>query len=84
MPRRNPTKRQTTLMWTSDDEPYNDAAMGTFIDLFREQHDEAEPHISLFVDEMEAIFNSHPDDKSDLIQVINELVRRRIARKMKR
>jgi hypothetical protein len=81
MPRRNMKHRKTTLSWTSDDEPYNTAAMRTFVELFQHQHDEPEPHIALFVDEMLTNFADHGQD---LDAVINELVRRRIEREMKR
>ena len=78
MPRRNLTHRKTILSWTSDDEPYNDAAMRTFVELFRDQHDEPVEDVANACDQIEAMF-----PPGDVDFFVNELMWRRIARKMK-
>ena len=83
MPRRNPSKRNTTLKWTGPDERYNDAAMRVFVELFQVQHDEPTPEIVAVVAQVEWTMehtSSVGKDKFD--EVINELVRRRIERRV--
>ncbi len=73
---RNYAKRQTTLTWTSEDEPYNDAAMRVFVDLFQAQHDEPTERARKDANEIVAMHGEH---LADLDALMHELVRRRIA-----
>ncbi len=78
--KRNVTKRELGLSWECDDVSYNTAASLVFGELFQNQFEEPDPNLVEFVDDFEKGFM--PDGK-ELDAVIDELVRRRVARRSK-